>query len=43
MHTYANQITQQQPERLRPMFGLVAGIFATWLLGATVVAFGAAV
>lgn len=43
MYTYANQITQQQAERSRPMFGFVAGFLAALLLGATVVAFGAAV
>ena len=43
MYNYANQITPQQAERSRPMFGFVAGFLAALLLGATVVAFGGAV
>ena len=43
MYPQSYQFANRQQERARPMFGFVAGLLAALLLGATVVAFGAAV
>ncbi len=40
MYSQSNHISHRQPERARPLFGLVAGFLAAVLLGASVVAFG---